>query len=208
MKLDETDARILKHLQEDARISFRELGKTIGVSTPTVSSRVKALEERGVIRGYSALIDTEAIRETTSIVSVECQPKLLEKLAKSLSEKENVREVLVLSGSKLMCRLVSESEATINSFLAWLEGLEEIDRYSIDRVVRTTKKEPDAVISEGISIVVPCYLCRKPITDDPVTLKMDGRTHYLCCESCLKLYRERYEKLKKGIPQESGKHHS
>ncbi|MFQ6106215.1 MAG: winged helix-turn-helix transcriptional regulator [Thermoplasmata archaeon] len=209
MKLDETDAKILKHLQEDARLSFREIGKSIGVSTPTVSSRIKVLEEQGVIRGYSAVIDTGAIQETTSIVSVECQPKHLDTLAKKIGKNENVREVLVLSGSKIMCRFVSESEGKIDSFLAWLEGLENIKRYSIDRVLRRTKIEPDAVISEGISIVVPCYECRKPITDHPVTLRMDGKTHYLCCESCSKLYRERYERIKEGIaPKETGAHHS
>ncbi|MFQ6127553.1 MAG: winged helix-turn-helix transcriptional regulator [Thermoplasmata archaeon] len=209
MKLDEIDAKILKYLQENARRSFREIGKSIGVSTPTVSSRIKMLEEQGVIRRYSAMVDTEAIQETTSIIYVECQPRHLDKLAKNISEKENVREVLVLSGSKIMCRFVSESEGMIDSFLAWLESLEEISSYSIDRVIRTTKREPDAVISEGISIVVPCYECGKPIIDDPVTLKMDGRTHYLCCESCLKLYQERYERIKSGItPKEASKHQS
>ncbi|MFQ5910347.1 MAG: winged helix-turn-helix transcriptional regulator [Thermoplasmata archaeon] len=209
MKVDETDAKILKHLQEDARLSYREIGKIVGVSTPTVSSRIKALEEQGVIEGYSAIIDTEAIHEATSIVYVECQPKHLDRLAKNISKNENVREVLVLSGSKIMCRFVSESEGKIDSFLAWLEGLEEISSYSIDRVIRRTKREPDAVISEGISIVIPCYECRKPITDEPVTVKMDGRTHYLCCESCAKLYKERYERIREGMARkEAGKHHS
>lgn len=207
MKLDEIDAKILKHLQQDARLSFREIAKSVGVSTPTVSSRIKALEEQGVIRGYFAVVDPVAIQETTSIFQIESPPKNLEKLANSISENENVREVLVLSGSKLLVRFVSESDRKMNDFLSWIEGLDGISGYSIDRVVRSRKREPDAVIAEGISIAVPCYLCRKPITDEPVTLKMDGKTHYLCCESCSKLYQERYEKLKEGIPQESMHHH-
>lgn len=204
MKLDETDARILKLLQEDARLSFREIGKKVGVSTPTVSARVRALEEQGVIRGYSARIDTEAINEVTSVVVVECPPKRLDAIAKEVGENDNVREVLVLSGSKIMCRLVTETEGRLDAFLAWLEGIGDITRYAIDRVVRTTKSEPDAVISEGVSISVPCYLCRKPVGDEPVVLRMDGKAHYLCCESCSKLYREKYEKLKQGT---SAGHH-
>ena len=204
MRLDETDARILQLLQEDARLSFREIGKKVGVSTPTVSSRVKALEEQGIIMGYSARIDPEAINEVTSVVVVECPPNRLDAIAKEVGENENVREVLVLSGSKIMCRLVTETEGRLDAFLAWLEGIGDIARYSIDRVVRTMKSEPDAVIAEGVSISVPCYLCRKPVGDEPVVLKMDGRNHYLCCESCSKLYREKYEKLKQGA---SGGHH-
>jgi DNA-binding Lrp family transcriptional regulator len=208
MKLDDIDAKILIQLQENARLSFREIGKSVGVSTPTVSSRVKVLEEKGVIKGYSAIIDTEAIQETTSILYLDCPPSHLDNLARTLSGNENVREVLVLSGSKIMCRLVSESENQIDKFLQWLEGLEGIKSYSIDRVVRMPKRESYAVISEGISVAVPCFECRKAITEEAVTWKMDGRTHYLCCESCLKLYKERYERIKEGAATGHGRHHS
>ncbi|MCK5413743.1 MAG: winged helix-turn-helix transcriptional regulator, partial [Thermoplasmata archaeon] len=50
-ELDETDLKILKLLRSDARLSFREIGKQIHVSTGTVSDRVRNLQERGVIKG-------------------------------------------------------------------------------------------------------------------------------------------------------------
>ncbi|MFQ6061022.1 MAG: TRASH domain-containing protein, partial [Thermoplasmata archaeon] len=127
------------------------------------------------------------------------KPRDLESVSEVLSKQENVREVMVLTGSKVMARLVFESEVRLNAFLNWLEELEQIDRYRVDRTVRVVKKDPDAVVSEGIQIVIPCYECRKPIRDQPVTIKLDGRTHYLCCKSCLKLYKERYKRLKRDV---------
>ncbi len=54
--LDDIDVNIIKILQEDARLSLRELAKLINVSVPTISSHVKRLEDSGVIQGYRAII--------------------------------------------------------------------------------------------------------------------------------------------------------
>lgn len=51
--LDEKDIRILKSLSEDGRVAFAELGRKIGLSQPAMSERVKRLEDRGIISGYS-----------------------------------------------------------------------------------------------------------------------------------------------------------
>jgi Lrp/AsnC family transcriptional regulator, leucine-responsive regulatory protein len=56
-RMDETDARILELLQRDGRGSYAEVGQTVGMSGPSVHERVKKLEARGVIRGYSAQVD-------------------------------------------------------------------------------------------------------------------------------------------------------
>ena len=56
-RIDETDARILELLQRDGRESYAEGGQAVGMSGPSAHERVKKLEARGVIRGYSALVD-------------------------------------------------------------------------------------------------------------------------------------------------------
>jgi Lrp/AsnC family leucine-responsive transcriptional regulator len=55
--LDATGWQILEALQEDARISFTELGRRVGMSPPAVAERVRRLEEAGIITGYRAQID-------------------------------------------------------------------------------------------------------------------------------------------------------
>ncbi len=56
--LDDVDWRILELLQEDGRLSFSELGRRVSLSGSAVTERVRRLEERGVITGYAASVDT------------------------------------------------------------------------------------------------------------------------------------------------------
>jgi Lrp/AsnC family transcriptional regulator, leucine-responsive regulatory protein len=56
--LDQIDWKILKELQIDARISYAELGRRVGLTTPAVIERIRKLEDAGIIKGYRADIDT------------------------------------------------------------------------------------------------------------------------------------------------------
>ena len=57
VELDSIAWKILENLQNHARMSFAELGRTVGLSTPAVAERVRRLEEAGVITGYHATVD-------------------------------------------------------------------------------------------------------------------------------------------------------
>ncbi len=59
--LDATSLEILRALQEDARLSFSELGRRVGLSSPAVAERVRRLEEAGIITGYHAQVNTEKL---------------------------------------------------------------------------------------------------------------------------------------------------
>ena len=55
---DDIDRKILLELQRDARTSYAELGRRVGLTTPAVIERVRKLEDAGIITGYRAEIDT------------------------------------------------------------------------------------------------------------------------------------------------------
>ena len=59
--LDERDLAILGALQEDARATYADVGAKVGLSASTVHERVRKLEQQGVIRGYRAVLDAEAV---------------------------------------------------------------------------------------------------------------------------------------------------
>ena len=52
--LDETGWNIIRELQQDAGISYSELGKRVGLSSPSVTERIRKMEEAGIITGYHA----------------------------------------------------------------------------------------------------------------------------------------------------------
>ncbi|WP_339529344.1 Lrp/AsnC family transcriptional regulator [Pseudomonas mucidolens] len=59
--LDRLDKRLLAELQVDARLSFAELGRRVGLSTPAAAERVRKLEDQGVLRGYRAELDSHSM---------------------------------------------------------------------------------------------------------------------------------------------------
>jgi Lrp/AsnC family transcriptional regulator, leucine-responsive regulatory protein len=59
--ISQTDARLLRILQSDGRRSYADLGADLGMAGPSAHERVKKLEARGVIRGYSANLDPRAV---------------------------------------------------------------------------------------------------------------------------------------------------
>lgn len=59
--IDEIDWKIIKELQDNARTSFAELGRRVGLTTPAVIERVRKLEDAQIITGYRAEIDTAKV---------------------------------------------------------------------------------------------------------------------------------------------------
>jgi Lrp/AsnC family leucine-responsive transcriptional regulator len=59
--LDDINRDLLDQLQTDGRASYKDLGQRIGLTAPAVAERVRKLEEAGVIKGYRAVVDYEAL---------------------------------------------------------------------------------------------------------------------------------------------------
>ena len=59
--MDETDMFIIKRMTEDARVSFRKMAQELGVSPDTIIGRYKTLQEKGVIRGSTVVINPKKI---------------------------------------------------------------------------------------------------------------------------------------------------
>jgi DNA-binding Lrp family transcriptional regulator len=73
--VDELDSAITRHLQADARLTNRELARTLGIAPSTCLERVRALRERGVITGYHAEISLPALnRHVQALLAVQVRP--------------------------------------------------------------------------------------------------------------------------------------
>jgi Lrp/AsnC family leucine-responsive transcriptional regulator len=69
--VEDLDRQIVQLLVKDGRMSYTDLGRATGLSTSAVHQRVRRLEQRGVIRGYAAIVDPESVDlPLTAFVSV------------------------------------------------------------------------------------------------------------------------------------------
>lgn len=68
MKIDEIDARILHELQTDCRISIRELSKRVKLSPPSVTERVRRLEDNNIIEGYTIRLNKKNLGFTIDCI--------------------------------------------------------------------------------------------------------------------------------------------
>ena len=68
--MNDIDKYILEKLYEDARISYAQLAEEVGLSRPAVAERIKKLEQKNIIKGYSAVLNPEALGQSiTAFIS-------------------------------------------------------------------------------------------------------------------------------------------
>src|SRR5215470_19339904 len=90
--LDETGWRILQELQQDARLSFHELGRRVGLSAPAAAERVRKLEDAGIITSYGAQVDVAKLGLPLLVfIQLRCFP---EKCLFKTSSAEKFPEIL------------------------------------------------------------------------------------------------------------------
>jgi Lrp/AsnC family leucine-responsive transcriptional regulator len=100
--LDTLDRAILRELQADGRLTNVELAKRVRLSPSPCLRRVKALEERGYIQGYTALLDRERMRRALHVVvmvSLTSQrQETLEAFERSVTALDDVLECHLIAG--------------------------------------------------------------------------------------------------------------
>lgn len=125
-RIDEIDARILNLLQEHGRIKRNQIAEEVGLSLPSVSERIRKLEERGVLTGYHATVDAKRLRvDITAYIRVtvdgsEHYPEFVERAA-ALDE---VLEVHSITGEgshilKVRTRSTTSLERLLSTLQSW-----------------------------------------------------------------------------------------
>jgi Lrp/AsnC family leucine-responsive transcriptional regulator len=100
--VEELDRRIVQLLVSDGRMSYTDLGKATGLSTSAVHQRVRRLERRGVIRGYAAIVDADAVGlSLTAFISVApFDPSAPDDIAERLAEVEEIEACHSVAGEE------------------------------------------------------------------------------------------------------------
>lgn len=142
MDLDKNDERILKNLLVDARLSARQLGFKLGMSTVTILSRIKKLEKEKIIKGYTAIIDHEKLGYTlTAVIEIIAKKDKIIDIEMELAKIENVCGVYDITGNTdtlVIAKFKSRNE--LSEFVKGLASIQNIEN-TITHVVLNTAKE-------------------------------------------------------------------
>jgi Lrp/AsnC family transcriptional regulator, leucine-responsive regulatory protein len=123
MVLDDLDWRLLDELQSDARTSFNELARRLGVSAPTIAQRVRRLEEAGVITGYRATVDPAAVGlGVQALVSMRCYgPRCITLQPQPVAGWPEILHIVRLTGD--VCSIVHIAATDVRALTKVLERL-------------------------------------------------------------------------------------
>ena len=127
MSVDERDIEILRLLQEDAKVSAKEISRRIGSPITTVYSRIKKLEESGIIKGYKPVLDYAKLgRPTTALIlasftyrlsGVE-EPLDQRQIAREVARFPEVQEVHIISGDwDILIKVKERDVAAVGRFV-------------------------------------------------------------------------------------------
>jgi DNA-binding Lrp family transcriptional regulator len=139
---DKTDVKILKVITEDARLSFRKIAKKIGVSTLTVLSRMKKMEQSGVIKGYSALINHKELGlDMTAILEIKTT-KGHSSIREQLKKLENVYGIWGVTGKNDLIILAKFSDTDmLSKFTKKVFAIPSVDSIETHLVLDTIKED-------------------------------------------------------------------
>jgi len=121
--LDQTGRKLLSVLQENARLSYAELGRRIGLSPAATAERLKRLEDAGVITGYRVDIDREALGlPILAIIRMSCDGARYRPFLKAVKGLQNVVECHHVAGGdafilKVVAHSVEELEGLVEKLL-------------------------------------------------------------------------------------------
>lgn len=196
MRLDPLDGAILALLRDDARLSFRDLAQRVGSTTPTVAARVRAMEDIGLLQGYHARIDAQAMGGTAYIVILATRPDGAAQAAQHVAAVAGAEAAHLLPGGRIVAHFRIQSPATLHDLHEALAGLPGLVGYDAFEVLRThaAPGSPDL----PTTVDVPCHQCGGPIHGNPVKARLGGRAHVFCCRQCASAFAARYEATHAG----------
>ena len=101
--IDEIDNKIIEVIRDNARLTYKEIGEFVGISRVSVKNRMNIMQEKGIIKGYKAVIDPTNVPEgTLFFVDIIGCPEHYEDTVEYLSKQDMIRQIYSVSGE---CRI-------------------------------------------------------------------------------------------------------
>ncbi|XRP97306.1 Lrp/AsnC family transcriptional regulator [Methanocaldococcus sp. 16A] len=140
--IDRIDLKILRILNENARKSFREIGRELGISEGTVRNRVKKMIDKGIITGFHASINPKNLGfEVIAILGLYIKPSKVEETLNKLKELNEIVGLYQTTGEyDAVCIAILKDMESLGNFLAEkIYPLVNVNGCKVTLVLRTFK---------------------------------------------------------------------
>jgi len=141
--IDKLDKEILNEMNKNARLSFRDLAKILGVSVATISHRVKKMEDLGIIKGYIPLLDQKKVGyDFTAIIEISIEKGRLSNVEKKLAEFDNTLGVYDITGlydALVIARFKDRDH--LNDFIKKIQKFEFVQKTYTSIVLEVVKED-------------------------------------------------------------------
>jgi DNA-binding Lrp family transcriptional regulator len=119
LPIDEVDVRILSRLRENARLSNVEIARELGISEATIRRRIKALEDKGIIQGYSCYLNYQLIENPVkAYVHLALEPGLREEVVAKITAHPRAVAVYRVTGEHdVLCVMFFVDMSELHEFL-------------------------------------------------------------------------------------------
>ena len=146
-RLDEIDIRLLEMLQEHGRTSQHDLAQAVGLSSPAVGERLRKLEERGIIRQFTVLVDPRRVgRDVTAFIFVGMAgSQYYPEFRARVDGHPEVLECHSITGQgSHLLKIRTESTSTLEALLAEIQSWPGV-QFTTTSIVLSTIKETAAL---------------------------------------------------------------
>lgn len=145
--MDDRDTKILNHLLIDARQSARQLAHRLGVSTVTMISRIKKLEESKIIQGYSVRLDHELLGyDITVVIEIKTTKGKMLEIENKIAKQDNVIAVYDITGDADTLVIAKfKDRKSVSSFVKKLLEIPNVEN-TVTHIVLNTIKEDNRLL--------------------------------------------------------------
>jgi len=130
-KIDEVDFTLLTLLRKNCRMSLTEMAKDLGITVPAIKYRIQKLEQNGIIKKYSAIIDYEKLGYgIIAFVGINIDPTKRKQIMEKILELDEIIELYEITGEyDVMAKIVTKDIHSLREFLTFkLGGVEGVTR--------------------------------------------------------------------------------